>query len=91
MFKDKSKADGLDTMARSKLRLSLDSMRVNANNCALNQFQSREAINCQQLVSLLIESYSPSQGQSALLIGLQQTSTGPQPPLGVHTLSPFSW
>jgi hypothetical protein len=73
MFKDKSKADGLDAMAanaRTKLRVSLDNMRINANNCALNQFQSREAINCQHIINLLAESYPPCQEQSALFLGL---------------------
>ena len=93
MFKDKSKAEGLDSMAnnaRSKLRLSLDNMRINANNCAINQFQSREAINCQEIINLLAESYPPSQEQSALFLGLQPNLNGASvASWASHTLSFF--
>jgi hypothetical protein len=93
MFRDKSKADGLDTMAnnaRAKLRVALDNMRINANNCALAQFQSREAINCQQIIKLLSESAPPSQEQTVLLECLEQNLSGATvSSWASHTLSFF--
>ena len=63
IFKERSKSLGLAhaaDSARQALKAAITVMRLNANVCALNQFESRESINCQQIVELLSEA-TPNQ------------------------------